>query len=424
MSVSKDSERSNGLSRMKGWRVWNFMSIEYGQADFDDRGIINFKGYNDSGKSTMIRALDVLLSNIKPTMQTSFIQDDKDYFRIVAEFDDGVSIMRDKYINGQSLYEMYKDGECIFSTKRGKVLTKITGVPEPIAEYLALASYDGIVLNSRSCFDKQLLVQTTGSENYKFLNKVLKSEEIAVASEMINADKNKLLSDITSTETELGIYKQQTEGAEGITKPMVDMLKTIDVRLDTYDEQIDDLSAIVSVYDDMVAIPNYPEMSEIDDDKAVMLSQLISLTEAIDNVAVPPQIDTIEGDKLADLLDIMDIEGNMSAITVPPEIGEIDDARVTELGDIISMQKAISGITVAPAVSEVGAEQLVDLIDVVTKYNAYTDVANKVTCLEADLDSLDRECSELEQAMVQYNKSFVRCPNCGTLVEVGAGHTD
>ena len=177
----KMASQEREFSRLLSWEVFNFMSVEHAICEFDDSNIVNIKGYNDSGKSAMLRALDVLFSNMKPTKQIDFIQDGKEYFRIVANFSDGVSILRDKYINGQSLYEMWKDNNCIFSTKKGNALTKVTEVPQPIRDYLCIVSYEDIVLNSRSCFEKQLGVQTTGSENYKLFNTVLKSEEIAPA---------------------------------------------------------------------------------------------------------------------------------------------------------------------------------------------------------------------------------------------------
>ena len=162
------SEATNPYSRLLGWEGWNFMSIEHAKVEFDERNIINFKGYNDSGKSAMLQALKVLMSNSEQTKQVLFIKDDKEYFRIVAYFDDGVMIMRDKYINGQSLYEMYKGKECIFSTKQANgALTGVNKVPDPIQEYLGLILYDNTCLNARACFEKQIGVQTTGSENYK-----------------------------------------------------------------------------------------------------------------------------------------------------------------------------------------------------------------------------------------------------------------
>ena len=100
----------SGYSKILFWEVWNFMSIEHGKAEFDEQNIINFKGYNDSGKSAMLTALKVAITNSNPTKQVSFIQDDKEFFRVLIVFDDGITILRDKYLNGQSLYEMYKGG--------------------------------------------------------------------------------------------------------------------------------------------------------------------------------------------------------------------------------------------------------------------------------------------------------------------------
>lgn len=276
-------------SRLVAWEVFNFMCVEHGKAEFDNSGILNFKGYNDSGKSTMLRALDVLMYNIKPNMQTSFIQDDKDYFRVMAYFDDGVIILRDKYINGQSLYEMYKDGTCIFSTKKGTQLTKVVGVPEVIETYLGLISHDNMLLNSRSCFDKQLLVQTTGSENYKFLNAVLKSEELAIAGELVNTDKNKLLGDISATEAELSVYKKQTEGAQGITEGMVTALQGLDKNCDVYDEQLSGLGRIVETYNSAISVPDIPEMSKIDVSRVSALAQITGYVNELSNLKIAPE---------------------------------------------------------------------------------------------------------------------------------------
>ena len=67
-------------SRLLWWSVENFMSIKEAKVEFDDTNIINFKGFNDSGKSAMLRALEVLLSNKYPTEQAKFIKDGESYF--------------------------------------------------------------------------------------------------------------------------------------------------------------------------------------------------------------------------------------------------------------------------------------------------------------------------------------------------------
>ena len=51
--------------------------------------------------------------NLYPNKQAGYITHGKEYFRIIVAFDDSVVIVRDKYKNGQSLYEMYKGKQLI-----------------------------------------------------------------------------------------------------------------------------------------------------------------------------------------------------------------------------------------------------------------------------------------------------------------------
>ena len=111
------------------------MSFKKAKVAFDETGIINIKGYNDSGKSAVLRGLVVCLMDMFRRNQAKFIRYGEEYFRIVVSFEDGVSILRDKYLNGQSLYEVYKNGECVFTTKQGNKLSKVDGVPKPIPDY-------------------------------------------------------------------------------------------------------------------------------------------------------------------------------------------------------------------------------------------------------------------------------------------------
>ena len=56
-----NEETKNPYARLLSWEVWNFMAIKNGKCDFDERNIINLKGYNDSGKSAMLTALNRLI---------------------------------------------------------------------------------------------------------------------------------------------------------------------------------------------------------------------------------------------------------------------------------------------------------------------------------------------------------------------------
>lgn len=385
----------NPYSRILWWEVWNFMSIEHGKAEFDERNIINFKGYNDSGKSAMLNALKVALTNSNPTKQVGFIQDDKEYFRILIAFDDGVQILRDKYINGQSLYEMYKDGQCIFSTKKGSALVKVSEVPEPIADYLGLILYDGVCLNARSCFEKQIGVQTTGKENYSMFNTVLKSEEIFRAGELLNSDRNSLSSDIDATDYELQAQKQLLGDSMNLTADMIEYLKEHDSSLDTLITQETLLEQINNIIYTISTIPVVPEVNGVDTSQLDELDAIANLCRQVDNITITPEVDCIA-----------------------------DGVQLDDLSSIISIADSLANIVVVPELDSVDTEQLnaLDIIQTIVNNLAECDVV-----IQKDTESIEKiskELDELQKELSMHGVKMVKCPSCGQIFSPDEEHVD
>lgn len=378
-------QADNDYSRLLGWEVYNFMSLEHAKVEFDERNIINLKGYNDSGKSAMLMALDVLMSNYKPSKQVSFIQDDKDYFRIIAYFSDGVVIMRDKYINGQSLYEMYKDGQLLFTTKNGKALARVGEVPEPIERYLGLIHYDGVSLNSRSCFEKQIGVQTSGSENYKMFNTVLKSEEIASAGAMLNNDKNKLIADVNSLESEIAANKTLTTGGENLTIEMIEYLKE-------HDKDLDNLESIEKVLKNIEAVK----------------------LEA-NGIIIPVQLETVDVEQVDMLSRIESLVASLQSIQNYPELEQVDDSMFNLLLNIQGVLSQLSNTVVTPEVQGVQTSQLNLLDNIQTMLFEIKENDEEIEEIDRRLVALDEELKRCEEMMKQFGVKMVTCPSCGKL---------
>lgn len=381
-------------SKLVSWEVYNFMVYSYAKCEFDDRGIITIKGYNDSGKSTMLLALTVLMFNLKPNQQVSFIKDDCDYFRIVAHFDDGVTILRDKYINGQSLYEMYKDDQVIFSTKNGKALTKVSAVPEPIEKYLGLIAHDGTCLNSRSCIDKQLLVQTTGSENYKLLNVILKSEELAVATQMLNDDKNRVLQDINSTESKLNSAKEIAGVGTSLTDELISSLESMDKDCDIYEQMINSI----------IGINN--------------------LQNSIDSIKIIPEISPVDCTQFDELLNIDKLIQALSKIQIYPELNQVDSQRLDLLQSIITILSELSTISELPKLSSINTEQLDMLISIWASFEEIKSLSNDLDEMQNRLMILDKEMNTCVIQMGEFGKKVIKCPNCGTVYDSDEEHVD
>ena len=389
---------SSAYSRLVAWEVWNFMSLTHAKAEFDEKNIVNFKGYNNSGKSAMLRALDVLLFNIKPSAQVNFIQDEKDYFRVVGYFDDGVTILRDKYSNGQSLYEMYKDDTLIFTTKQNNHLTKVSEVPMPIADYLGVVSYEGLNLNTRSCFEKQLLVQTTGSENYKFLNSVLKSEEISVASATLNVDKNNLVSDINTLDTQLQVARGSFKGYEQVTAEIVDELHRLDRKIDVDNERLSSLGSIKETVQNLSGIPEIPHLDGVDRVKVDLLQSLSSICTEIETIPELPEVSGVDYSRLELITSISNVRKELDSIVVAPEvnISSVDTNRLLD------------------------TERLACLGRIIDIYSSLLEVTEEIASEDAQLSSLITESKELTKSVEEFGVRYVSCPNCGALVENSA----
>lgn len=386
------AESVNPYSSITSWEVWNFQSIEHGKCEFDERNIINLKGYNDSGKSAMLNALKVALCNANPTKQVGFIQDDKDYFRVLVTFSDGVQILRDKYINGQSLYEMYKDGKCVFSTKNGNALTKVSDVPQPIADYLGLIMYDGACLNARACFEKQIGVQTSGSENYKMFNTVLKSEEIATASTLLNNDKNKLASDISATDYDLQAQKNLLGTSGKITEDMVVFLKEHDAELDKLEANASELIAICNIYNGMISIPVIPEIASID------MSQV------------------------SELANIERLIKELKGVVITPEVTAIDTVRLTELANIVSLNNALAQISVAPELATISDTQLNDLLIISNMVATLADLDKEISDADKRISDTAIELEQLQKELANHGVKMVKCPGCGQIFDPEQQH--
>lgn len=382
----------NPYPRMLYWEVWNFMSIEHGKCEFDDRNIVNLKGYNDSGKSAMLQALKVLISNSNPTKQVGFIQDDKDYFRVVAAFADGVMILRDKYINGQSLYEVYKDNQLIYTSKSGNALTRITEVPKPIADYLGLIMYDGACLNARACFEKQIGVQTTGSENYKMFNTVLKSEEIATASALLNNDRNKLASDINAVDADLQAQKSFLGNKDKITAEMIGYLKDHDSALDQYLAMETALNTANTLKASKDAVVIYPELSGVDATQLAELDTIAKQMSMLSAIKIAPQLDEVDALQLQALANIKAVADSLKAVVVPPEVKVID------------------------------SEQLNALTGILATINAISECNKAVSQYDANLEALNKELAEMQEELANKGVRMVRCPGCGQIFDPEQAH--
>lgn len=376
--------------RITSVEVFNFMVYTHAVINFDKGNIINIKGYNSGGKSTMLKAIAVCLMNMYPKAQTKFIRHGEKYFRVVVRFEDGVAILRDKYISGQSLYEVYKDDECVFTTKEGGRLTKVDGVPQFVQDYLGLCVVSTGCLNYQVRQDPLWLIETTGSENYNSLNEILKTEEISRANTLLNSDKNKLNSEITSTEASLQEVKLSLLDIKDYTDELLVNLERKEAYCKELSLKYRELKGISSIISELSALVDIPYVEKADSVRLEAISDIVSTIDTVNSMVEYPSIGTIDVEKLNSILAVENTVSSLSKISkdVIPEVEAIDVESISMLCDIVAIlsdvKKCNEGIKTLKANN--------------------TKVNNK----------LEKVVSEAKKQGIE----FVKCTNCGTYVEV------
>ena len=375
-------------SKITSVEIKNFMGYESGKIQFDESGVINIKGYNDSGKSAMLTACAVAMMDAYKQKQAKFIRFGEDYFGIVVSFDDGVQLIRQKYKNGNSLWELREHGDVLYTNKAGSRLTKVNGVPEPIRDYLGLCEIEenDSYLNFQSNKDPLLLVQTTGSDNYRVLHEVLKAEEIYRANAMINSDRNQINGEISKTEGRIMAIEEELEAYKGIDAELIALMAQKDSESDKVIEAGSLIKDVVTSGRSVMTCVDIPEVGEIDVTNLESMNKLLGMASEICEMKTAPEVS---------------------------EIGSIDSLELVEF--IKKEAKELSEIADIPKVNELDCEDLVALGGVIKTLADINGRSKEIKAMKLEENSLKKELSALvEESGIDYRI----CNNCGTVVVV------
>lgn len=403
------------LSRLVKIELRNFMSLPNAVLEFDETGIISPVGYNDSGKSAITRAMEVLWFDAYPTMQAKFITDGEEYFSISNYFDDDVVITRSKYATGGSHWVMQRGDMVVYDNQLANgAFASSKGVPEAIAKYLGVVKDDatGEILNIRRNTNKLMLIATTGGENYKILNNLCQGERLAFASAKLNEDVNKSNRELTSKQSKLTGKKESLN------------------QMHVFDEETE--VALLS-------------SSQTLGQSAGRLSSLIAICDKFEGFAgkrVIPEIPAVDTSRLEDISRVDEVH-KKSIGHVIPEIPLVDVARLSSLGTILSAYKASQG-TVIPQIPVVDVPRLeavmklktvsdschgsviptIPVVDV-TRLSKIQALARSCIAVNAAVSDIEAKKSEYSAKRAELNRvaeenKWQICKNCGEVVTFGS----
>lgn len=368
-------------SKLKQVVAENFGTIEYGVLEFDSSNMINLVGYNDSGKSNILRMLCIILYDAMPLEQVRFVKDGKDYWRGTLLFDDNVRISKTKMLTGVSIWEMYVGDKMLYTNKVGNAFSSTKGVPYQIKTYLGVLQdeFTKQLLNVRFNTDKLFLIHTSGSENYKMLSYILNSDVLAEASAELIKDKNKMMQDVqiknNSYNLLMGQYNDLDVPPEELLDELDDRIKKL-TELNMRGKQLDSLE---TAYKAIQSTDVYPEIKPIDTGR---YAQLLALQEsyAASQAPVQPQLTTVPIDRMNQIVTLVQMAQKMSE-PIYPSLTKVDTSRINAICDLIRLSRA------------------------------YTSTVEEYNKVDTEYSKL---ADELEKIAKETN--FKVCPNCKTVI--------
>lgn len=434
-------------SKIKTIYMRNFMSIPDAEIPFTEEGIISFVGKNSRGKSAIRKVFNILMYDDMQREQYKLITWGKDSFGIGLEFDDGISINKYKYTNGSSCWEMtYLNKYTVYTNDVNGVLTSVPTVPKIIRTYIGAVkdNITGELLNIRTNMDAMFLVATSGADNYKILNSVLKTDTMSKAVTKLNKSLNTLNTDLTVQTQRLLELEKEVDDVVILNDTET---KFVDYQVDLLTETIqrsNHLEEIKSVYQSIDR--NIPkEMETINVSKYQNIAQLKNMLDTLKQT-IPKEVNTIETQKLSLLGVLKNVFTELKNTKIPTKISIVDNKKYEALSSLKTLKKGLEDTKVPKEVKILNSERLKLISSVLQELGTLqntnlpksvppvpTEKVRKVLLLEEfsknrdeltesqkQLESLEEEETKLKEEMNRISKEYgvSICKNCGT-IELG-----
>ena len=376
-------EKEEHGSKIVSIKIQNFMSIKDAFLEFDERGIISLCGYNDSGKSAITRLFEVMFYNKYPNDQVKFITDGEDFWSCVMTFSDGVVYTREKYADGKGFYELKTSEKVLFTNKlENGTFAAMPDVPEIISTYLGVIKDEATSqqVNVRRNSDDLFLVETTGGQNYKMLNNILRSEVLTTATTNLNADKNALNSEVSEKETVRQVYEEQYSSYDVAPIEQIDEVKAFIKNLEENSNRSKLVLSVIDLFNQLSNISIYEELKPIDTSRIVSLQNVVSLLK-------------------------------QTKQPIYEEVKPIDTDRLNALRKIVALRKELK-TSIFDALTPIDVERAKDIRHIAEEFNKFKVYRDKFIAVENALTSKKNELKDLSE-----KHGLKICKNCGSFVE-------
>lgn len=270
-------------SKLIWYHVVNFAAFDDETINFPEgKGILKINGYNDTGKSALLRGLGMLMLGKFQKDQQKFVQDGKDFFELSVGFNDGVVLFMRRYAKRAGsgvFYELRKDDKVLYTTKEGNALTAARTIPDCFKRYLGLVTTKVADLNYRDRNDAPLLTGTSDRVNNDALNDVLKFTAISDATDSLRREINQKNSEFNTAKGSYDAMDALVVGLRGVTEEAVTDAESLWKKTKLCGQQMRSLDKIREVTEniDTTAEDKKADLGKVSDSTGILLGRINTL---------------------------------------------------------------------------------------------------------------------------------------------------
>lgn len=397
-------------------KIENFMTIGNAVLDFDSRNILNLKGYSDSGKTAILIAIAVCLNNINTTKQLKYIKHGCKFFRIEVNFSDGVSIVRAKYSNGQSYYEMFKGGSIVYTTKSNDNMLAVNGIPEVISNYLEMANMKSGILNFRTNRDKLFLSETTGRENFEDLNTLFGIDDLLKALSLCKEEISNYKQEFQKNEVEIDFLKDKVKTYQYVKPETLKILQEEAKKADLEEKSLQSLKGIFGGVSNLNSIQITPQIEPVKSNYA-KIGEIAKLSNLV-CVEIGSEIPVVSGKNLERISAISSLVNGVSK----EKLIELDSVDSSSMQALLSVKKVLSDFgEVASKVDNISFSKLTDLEKLFSEVQRNKSEETTFKSAKNELDEMKEKYNSAVEKLKEKGISVFTCRNCGS-VNCGGVH--
>lgn len=391
-------------------KIENFMTIGNAVLDFDSRNILNLKGYSDSGKTAILIAIAVCLININTTKQLKYIKHGCKFFRIEVNFSDGVSIVRAKYSNGQSYYEMFKGGSIVYTTKSNDNMLAVNGIPEVISNYLEMANMKSGILNFRTNRDKLFLSETTGRENFEDLNTLFGIDDLLKALSLCKEEISNYKQEFQKNEVEIDFLKDKVKTYQYVKPETLEILQEEAKKADLEEKSLQSLKGIFGGVSNLNSIQITPQVEPVKSNYE-KIGEIAKLSNLV-CVEIGSEIPVVSGKNLERISAISSLVNGVSK----EKLIELDSVDSSSMQALLSVKKVLSDFgEVAPKVDNISFSKLTDLEKLFSEVQRNKSEETTFKSAKNELDEMKEKYNLAVEKLKEKGISVFTCRNCGSV---------